>query len=150
MHCERMVLMADVFGKACALTADEHEKLLYSAMLHDIGKIGIPDSILLFNGALDAAQREIMQLHSETGETIVRLMALDDGDEIACHVRHHHEHYDGSGYPDGLCGEAIPLLARMLTILDSYDALREARPYRGGAHARAGRGHHAKRKGYQT
>lgn len=130
MHCERVVLMADLFGKACTLPDDEHEKLLYSAMLHDIGKVGIPDSILMFNGPLDDTQRETMELHSTTGEAIVRMMQMEDGETIASHVRHHHEHFDGSGYPDRLSGEAIPLISRMLSILDSYDALREERPYR--------------------
>ena len=138
MHCERVVLMADIFARACSLSPEQHEKLLYSAMLHDIGKVGIPDSILMYNGPLDEAQHETMRLHSATGEAIVRLMQLPDGDEIACHVRHHHEHFDGSGYPDGLSGRNIPLLARMLTILDCYDALREERSYRNAlSHAEA-------------
>ena len=130
MHSERVVLMADAFAKACALNPADHKTLLYSAMFHDIGKIGIPDDILMFEGKLDEAQRTVMQQHSTIGETIVTLMRLERGDEIALHVRHHHEHFDGSGYPDALAGEAIPLLSRMLGILDSYDALRETRPYR--------------------
>jgi HD-GYP domain-containing protein (c-di-GMP phosphodiesterase class II) len=130
MHSERVVMLADVFARACALTHSQRTQLLYSALLHDVGKISIPDSILMFPGPLDDPQREVMQQHSATGEAIIRLMQLEDGEEIAGHVRHHHEHYDGSGYPDGLAGKAIPLLARMLTILDSYDALRETRPYR--------------------
>lgn len=134
MHCERVVLMADAFAKACVLPPDEHAILLYSAMLHDIGKIGIPDSILMYEGALDDAQEEVMKMHSAIGEMIIRIMALEHGDAIAAHVRHHHEHYDGHGYPDGLAGEAIPRIARMLTILDSYDALREERPYRAALH----------------
>jgi HD-GYP domain-containing protein (c-di-GMP phosphodiesterase class II) len=130
LHCERVVLLADAFGKACALEKSEHEKLLYSAVFHDIGKVGIPDDILKHNGDLDEEQRAVMQLHSSMGEAIVRLMQLAHGEEIADHVRHHHEHFDGSGYPDGLKGDRIPLIARILTILDSYDALREIRPYR--------------------
>ncbi|WP_345969736.1 MULTISPECIES: HD-GYP domain-containing protein [Sulfurimonas] len=129
-HCERVVLLADAFGRACSLSPDEQVQLLYSAMFHDIGKIGIPDSILLHPDALAPEQRETMQLHSTMGEAIVRLLQLPQGDRIADHVRHHHEHFDGSGYPDRLEGEAIPRIARMLSILDSYDALRETRPYR--------------------
>lgn len=130
MHCERMVLLANRFAKACHLEEDKHSILLYSAMFHDIGKIGIPDSILMHDGSLDEAQHIVMQQHSSMGEVIVRTMQLKAGDTIAQHVRHHHEHFDGGGYPDRLKGNAIPLLARMLTILDSYDALRELRPYR--------------------
>jgi len=129
-HCERVVLLADAFGRACGLSQDEQIRLLYSAMFHDIGKIGVPDNILLHPDALAPEQRETMQLHSTMGEAIVRLMQRPQGDLIATYVRHHHEHYDGSGYPDGLEGEAIPRVARMLSILDSYDALRETRPYR--------------------
>ncbi|MHC3995246.1 HD-GYP domain-containing protein [Thiomicrolovo sp. ZZH C-3] len=129
-HCERVVLLADAFGRACALSPDEQIQLLYSAMFHDIGKIGVPDSILLHPDVLAPEQRDTMQLHSTMGESIVRLMQLPQGDKIATYVRHHHEHYDGSGYPDGLGGETIPRIARMLSILDSYDALRETRPYR--------------------
>jgi len=130
LHCERVVLLADAFGKACGLDAVEHEKLLYSAMFHDVGKIGIPDNILMYEGDLDKHQRAVMQQHSSIGEAIVRQMQLTFGDEIADHVRHHHEHFDGSGYPDRLRGSDIPKLARMLTILDCYDAMRENRSYR--------------------
>jgi HD-GYP domain-containing protein (c-di-GMP phosphodiesterase class II) len=130
MHCERAVLLADAFGKACALDPVEQEKLLYSAMFHDIGKIGIPDDILMHEDELDENQFAVMQMHSAMGETIVRLMKLEHGDDIARHIRHHHEHFDGSGYPDALAGDDIPLLTRMLTIVDCYDALRELRPYR--------------------
>lgn len=129
-HCERMVPLADAFAEACDLHGQARDILLYSALFHDIGKIGIPDEILMFEGQLDMQQRAVMELHSAIGETIVQRMGLDDSEEIAAHVRHHHEHYGGSGYPDGLKGKQIPLIARMLTILDTYDALREMRPYR--------------------
>jgi len=124
------MLLADAFAAACDLDYPAHKKLLYSAMFHDIGKIGIPDTILMHHGPLDPAQRTVMEKHSVIGESIVGLMRIKDGDEIACYVRHHHEHFDGGGYPDGLRGYGIPLLARMLTILDCYDAMREIRPYR--------------------
>lgn len=130
MHCERVVRLAEVFSDRYGLDADGKHQLLYSAMFHDIGKIGIPDAVLMHEDELDASQREIMELHSTIGETIVRLMRLDHSDAIASHIRHHHENFDGSGYPDRLKGDDIPLLARILTILDNYDALREDRPYR--------------------
>lgn len=131
LHCERVVKLAQRFGEHYGLNAKQQHTLSYSAMFHDIGKIGIPDAILMNEYNLDPAQREVMELHSTIGETIVRLMRLEHGEEISEHIRHHHENYDGSGYPDRLKGDNIPLLARMLTILDNYDALRESRPYRG-------------------
>jgi len=130
LHCERVVQLAELFGDRYGLDASDRHKLLYSAMFHDIGKIGIPDAILMHECELDRPQREVMELHSTIGETIVKMMRLEHSDDIAAHIRHHHENYDGSGYPDGLKGNTIPLLSRMLTILDNYDALRENRAYR--------------------
>ncbi len=104
-------------------------------MLHDIGKVGIPDSILLKPGPLNAEERAILQTHSMLGaQTLAAVIEAYPGNsfvrmgvEIA---RSHHERWDGSGYPDGLAGEAIPLAARIVTIADQYDALRNQRPYK--------------------
>lgn len=130
-HSERVVLLATAFADACALEEPSRTILFYGALFHDLGKVGIPDDILLHPGKLSNAQREVMHRHSTIGESIVRMMHLEHGDAIAVCVRHHHEHYNGGGYPDRLKGDAIPLLARMLTIIDGYDALKEDRPYRG-------------------
>jgi putative two-component system response regulator len=96
--------------------------------LHDIGKIGIPDRILLKPGRLNEDERRTMQSHTTVGESICRgMQALRSVCPI---VRHHHEHLDGSGYPDGLRGDDVPLLAQIMGIVDVYDALTMDRPYR--------------------
>jgi HD-GYP domain-containing protein (c-di-GMP phosphodiesterase class II) len=97
--------------------------------LHDIGKINVPETILLKPGPLDAEERRIMQEHPIIGEKICA--PLKSLRRILPVIRHHHEKMDGSGYPDGLRGEAIPLKARILQIADIYDALTTNRPYRG-------------------
>jgi len=98
--------------------------------LHDVGKIGVPDAVLKKPGRLDAEERRIMETHPALGEVIVRkapkLVASLPG------VRHHHERWDGGGYPDGLQGEQIPRLARILALADSFDAMTSDRPYRKG------------------
>jgi putative two-component system response regulator len=102
--------------------------LWLGGFLHDLGKIAVPDRILLKNGPLDAAERAVIQTHPVVGADLVRAMrTLDDVRPI---IRHHHERLDGSGYPDGLKGEGIPLGARIMAVVDVYDALRTARPYK--------------------
>ena len=95
---------------------------------HDIGKLAIPDEILNKPAALTEEEYEIVKLHPIVGETM--LTPLDLPDNILAAVRGHHEHWDGSGYPDGLTGEEIPLIARILSIVDSFDAMTAGRPYR--------------------
>lgn len=137
------------------LTPDYVEMLAKSAPLHDIGKIAIPDHILLKPGKLDAAEFTIMQTHAERGYDILQRADNFMGDQgefldIALDIaRHHHEKWDGSGYPHGLAGEAIPLTARLMALADVYDALHSARPYKPAmTHAQAadiilqGRGRH--------
>ena len=112
------------------------ETIAQAALLHDLGKIGVPESILRKPGSLTGEEWEIMRRHPVTGAQIVApLEFFDDGAII---VRHHHERLDGSGYPDGLAGEGIPLGARIVAVADVYDALSSGRPYRAGlAHAEA-------------
>lgn len=130
LHCDRVGVLTAALGHTLGLAADELNILGMAARLHDVGKIGIPDSILLKPGPLDAAEWVIMRSHSELGERIVRAdVGLPCRIELASIIRHHHEHYDGSGYPDGLCGQAIPLLSRLLAVADSYDAMTEPRSY---------------------
>jgi HD-GYP domain-containing protein (c-di-GMP phosphodiesterase class II) len=128
-HSTRSCALAVELAQACALAAAELATLTLAAQLHDIGKIGIPDSVLLKPGRLDADEMTVMRSHAQQGYEI--LAAITDADvmPLALAVRHHHESFDGKGYPDGLCGEAIPLLSRIVAIADSYDALATVRPY---------------------
>jgi len=96
--------------------------------LHDLGKVAVPDRILLKPGRLDADERAIIQIHPVVGAEMVESMRTLAG--VRPIIRHHHERYDGSGYPDGLQGQAIPLGARIMAVVDVYDALRTARPYK--------------------
>ncbi|HJV53694.1 MAG TPA: HD domain-containing phosphohydrolase [Noviherbaspirillum sp.] len=128
-HCDRVIALALELGAACDLAAQELSVLAFSASFHDIGKIGIPDHVLRKPGSFTAQEWEIMKTHAARGERILRATLLPDADAIATVVRHHHEHFDGSGYPDGLAGQDIPLLARVLTIADSYDAMASSRVY---------------------
>jgi putative two-component system response regulator len=110
--------------------------LEYSVPLHDIGTVALPDHILLKPGKLDADERLMMQSHTTIGADILKQVAQRHGPALAFLqmgieiVRHHHERYDGSGYPDRLAGEKIPLAARIVAIGDVYDALRSRRSYR--------------------
>ena len=97
-------------------------------MLHDVGKIVVPDAILLKGGPLTVEEREVMQRHPITGDEIcqpIRSFAL-----VRPIIRHHHERLDGTGYPDGLAGDAIPITARVLQVVDVFDALTTERPYK--------------------
>jgi HD-GYP domain-containing protein (c-di-GMP phosphodiesterase class II) len=103
--------------------------LRISATFHDIGKIGVPDHILLKPGRLDESETAAMQRHSAMGEDIVISTEIEGAFEAAHTIRHHHERYDGAGYPDGLAGEDIPLCSRIIGIADSYDAMSTTRAY---------------------
>lgn len=127
-HCERLARMAVVLGRRFALGDDDLRALYRGGYLHDLGKVAIPEAILLKRGALTLEERAIMQRHPGIGEQICR--PLRSLRLVLPIIRHHHERWDGSGYPDGLCGEEIPLTARILQIIDVYDALRSDRPYR--------------------
>jgi HD-GYP domain-containing protein (c-di-GMP phosphodiesterase class II) len=105
------------------------EALYRGGIIHDIGKIGVPDAILLKPGPLNADELARMRMHPAIGEAIVK--PLRSGATLLPIIRHHHENFDGSGYPDGLAGRAIPHLARIVAVCDAYDALVTDRPYRG-------------------
>jgi len=128
-HCGRVLGLSLALGKLCGLSERELRVLRSVAQLHDIGKIGIPDTILKKPAKLDDQEWLVMKTHSVKGERIVLASVLDYGDEIAKGVRHHHERCDGQGYPDGLAGESIPFLARIVAIADSYDAMAHLRAY---------------------
>jgi HD-GYP domain-containing protein (c-di-GMP phosphodiesterase class II) len=110
------------------LPASDLDTLYRGGLIHDIGKIGVPDAILLKPGPLDAEELMSMHLHPIIGENIVA--PLRSGTDLLPIIRNHHEHYDGSGYPDRLAGENIPRLARIVAVCDAFDALVNDRPYR--------------------
>ena len=127
-HCDRLSIYARELGKQFGL-ADEHLKALEIAgVVHDIGKIAVPDAILLKAGRLSPEEMTIVKEHPVTGERICK--SLKSFRLILPIIRHHHEKCDGSGYPDGLRGDEIPLSARILQTVDVYDALRTERPYK--------------------
>jgi len=128
MHCERLAAYSVRLGQAVGLPKADQLALYRGGYLHDIGKVGIPDSILFKNGLLSAEEWQIMRLHTLRGEEICRPMKTLA--PVLPIIRSHHERWDGSGYPDGLSGEAIPLLARILQVADIYDALTTARSYK--------------------
>ncbi|HHR84725.1 MAG TPA: HD-GYP domain-containing protein, partial [Candidatus Acetothermia bacterium] len=110
------------------LPESEIEKVDIAARVHDIGKIAVPDAILLKPGKLDEAEWKIMKKHPVISAELIEGLSIYS--HVADAVRHEHEHWDGSGYPDGLKGEEIPLIARIITAADVYDALSTDRPYR--------------------
>ena len=127
-HCQRLARYATALGARLGLEDHHIVALRRGAFLHDVGKIGIPDAILLKPDRLTPSEYAIMQQHTVIGHTLCReLRLLEDVRPI---VRHHHERPDGSGYPDHLEGEAIPLLARIISVVDVYDALTTTRPYK--------------------
>ena len=127
-HCERLAFMGVALGMAMRLDRTSLLALYRGGYLHDVGKVGIPDSILFKPGKLTSEEWVTMRSHAVRGEEICRhLKSLGPALPI---IRHHHERWDGSGYPDGLRGAQIPLTARLLQMADIYDALTSPRPYK--------------------
>lgn len=127
-HCERLAAYAAAIGRALGLPADDVLTLHRGGFLHDVGKIGVPDTVLLKAGRLDAAEFALMQAHTTIGERLCgELRALRP---VRAIVRHHHERLDGTGYPDRLRGDAIPITAQIVGVVDAYDAMTTNRPYR--------------------
>ncbi len=127
-HCERLARDAVDLGRFLGLDEESIVALRRGGYLHDLGKIAVPDEILKKGSDLTPAEWEIMKQHPVTGEKICR--PLRSLRLVLPIIRHHHEHSDGSGYPDGLRAGEIPLLPRILQVVDIYDALRTARPYK--------------------
>jgi putative two-component system response regulator len=127
-HCERLAENASNLGRHLHLDEDEITALRRGGYLHDLGKIAVPDEILKKGANLTAEEWVVMKRHPLTGENICR--PLRSLRLVLPIIRNHHEHFDGSGYPDGIQGHDIPLLARILQVVDVYDALRTARPYK--------------------
>ena len=127
-HCERMAAFAAAFGVHLDLPDEDVAALHRGGYLHDVGKVGIADGILLKPGRLTADEHAAMQKHTVIGEALCGELRLLR--PVRPIVRHHHERYDGSGYPDGLAGDAIPLLAQIMGVVDVFDALTTDRIYR--------------------
>src|SRR5689334_8188648 len=127
-HCDRLARYASDLGGHLGLDNESITALRRGGYLHDLGKIAVPDEILKKGANLTAAEWQVMKRHPLTGENICR--PLRSLRLVLPIIRNHHEHYNGSGYPDGLQGKNIPLLARILQVVDVYDALRTARPYK--------------------
>src|SRR5262249_25080112 len=129
-HVRRVQLYTSGMGKLLGLTQPEIEALNAGALLHDIGKLAVPDHILNKPGPLSPAEFERMKIHTTIGAEI--LGRVNFPYPVLPIVRHHHERWDGRGYPDGLAGDQIPITARLLSVVDCYDAAREERPFRAG------------------
>lgn len=127
-HCQRLARFASDLGRHLGLDEDAITALKRGGYLHDIGKISVPDEILKKGSDLTPHEWVIMKQHPITGENICK--PLRSFRNVLPIIRHHHEHCNGTGYPDGLKGNDIPLLARILQIVDVYDALRTERPYK--------------------
>ncbi len=127
-HCDSLIRLTDDFGKFLGLSEKERRILMRASILHDVGKIAIPDLILMKPGKLTEGEWEVMRTHPVVGEEICHpLRSLKD---VCPVIRHHHERWNGTGYPDGLVGESIPYLARVFQLVDAYDAMMRIRPYK--------------------
>lgn len=127
-HCERVASYAAMIGESMGLELKEIQTLLYAGILHDIGKIELPNSILNKPGRLTEHEFELVRMHPKYSAII--LEPLSGMDKLIDYVKYHHERYDGKGYPEGLAGDKIPLGARILCVADSFDAMISERPYR--------------------
>ena len=127
-HSRRVAASASIIARELELSPEELEIVDQAALLHDIGKIGVPDSVLLKEGPLTAAEWVVMRSHSEEGARIIERLGYLDA--VVPAIRHHHERMDGRGYPDGLLGDEIPLAARIIHVADALDAMTTKRLYR--------------------
>jgi putative two-component system response regulator len=127
-HCERLALHAMRLGRALGLDGEDLDALRRGGYLHDVGKVGVPDAVLLKAGPLTPDEFAMMKRHTEIGDALCA--PLQSLRRVRPIVRGHHERLDGSGYPDGLRGDAVPLLAQIVGIVDVFDALTSLRPYR--------------------
>ncbi len=126
-HSRNVAVLSVMLAEEMQLAEGKRQLIEVAALMHDVGKIGISDRVLRKRGPLTAAEMRHIREHPGLGEKILSSTQLD---EVLPWVRHHHERWDGTGYPDGLCGEEIPLEARLLTVCDAYDAMTSGRPYR--------------------
>jgi response regulator RpfG family c-di-GMP phosphodiesterase len=127
-HARRVAFYSSLIADRLSLSAEEHTQIRIAAFLHDLGKVGVPTDLLLRNGALTQPERAIVEQHPDIGSRLLK--PLDIPVAVATAVRHHHEWWDGRGYPDGLSGEEIPLAARIISVTDAFDTMNADRPYR--------------------
>jgi putative two-component system response regulator len=126
-HSARLVGMSDAIARHLGLDDGMRGVIRFGACLHDIGKVAVPEVLLRKPEALTAEERAIVRTHPEVGAAI--LADIDTWEDVRLIVRHHHEHFNGAGYPDGLRGDQIPLGARIVSIVDAFDVMRTGRPY---------------------
>jgi putative nucleotidyltransferase with HDIG domain len=126
-HANRLVRLAGVVAADLGLSDEAATAVRYGACLHDIGKIAVPDALLRKPGALSREEQDVMRRHPEIGAKL--LEDIDTWVDVRLIIRHHHERYDGAGYPDGVAGQAIPLGARIVAAVDAFDVMRNGRPY---------------------
>ncbi len=129
-HCQRLAVYASRLGQALGAGTERLHKLRMAGLLHDVGKIAIPEAILSKPGPLTAEEFDVLKQHPVSGERICQ--PLRSARALLPAIRHHHERWDGQGYPDGLAGAAIPADARIIAIVDAFDAMTSDRPYRLG------------------
>jgi response regulator RpfG family c-di-GMP phosphodiesterase len=125
-HARRTAFYASLLADRLCLSASEKRQVRLAAFLHDIGKIGVPSALLAREGPLDADERTKVERHPEVGARLIAPLGVSAG--LVAAVRHHHENWDGTGYPDGLAGDAIPLAARIVQVADAFDAMTAGRP----------------------
>jgi putative nucleotidyltransferase with HDIG domain len=132
-HCVRVSRMSRLLAEAAKLSEEECRVIEYAGLFHDIGKVGVPDEILMKPAKLTDAEYEVMKSHPLLSVEILKpISSVEFFAKTLPGVRHHHERYDGRGYPDGLMGEKIPLASRVILVVDTFDAMTWSRPYRKG------------------
>jgi len=127
-HARRVAFYSSLIADRLCLSPEEHSRVRIAGFLHALGKVGVPTDLLLRKGALTQPEREIVEQHPDIGSRLLK--PLDIPVAVATAVRHHHEWWDGRGYPDGLSGNDIPLAARIIAVADAFDTMNADRPYR--------------------
>jgi len=127
-HARRVSFYASLLAERLSLEAEAMEEVRVAAFLHDLGKVGVPTDLLLRAGALDSSERALVEQHPVIGARLVKPLAIPNA--VASAIQHHHEWWDGTGYPDGLKGEEIPRTSRIISVVDAFDAMSSDRPYR--------------------